>query len=220
LNKADIDSLKRKTEAYQASLQAAVQRALKKISRLPNGDHWEIERIVLALQDELIAIGESFIPQAVRLGYGSRPIDDKFRIKVDSLIQQNNQYVRSNFIPGFRKKVLVDIDWDEEEISIEESVEDETPGLLAWIALYGGAFWTAIWVGLGLSVEAIQGQGVGKLRIERVLDPDAQHCDTCPGKAGVYESWDEMLTVCGGLPGDFSDTCGSNCRCEIYVDIE
>jgi len=84
----------------------------------------------------------------------------------------------------------------------------------AWAASLGGRYWATIWQGMHDKVVTTR-QGE-PMPVKRVLNSDAAHCDTCPDKAGVYDSWDEMLSYCGGYPGDGSDICHSSCRCELF----
>ena len=79
-------------------------------------------------------------------------------------------------------------------------------GFINRIGLYAGWAWNAIMQGLGDVL------GQDNTEVERHLDPSAEHCETCPDKAGVYKSWDDMVAQ-SGVPGDLSDDCGSRCRC-------
>lgn len=74
----------------------------------------------------------------------------------------------------------------------------------------------------GVQPTGVKPRGVrpGNIPILRMLNHLATHCNTCPGKAGVYPSWNDMLAFTGGLPGDGSDQCHSNCRCQIEVLID
>jgi hypothetical protein len=81
------------------------------------------------------------------------------------------------------------------------------------ISTYAGAAWMAIWAGLGNQLS----QADTPPRVMRRLDPMADHCSTCPDKAGIYDSYDEMESE-AGVPGDGSDDCLSNCRCELLVE--
>lgn len=78
--------------------------------------------------------------------------------------------------------------------------------------LYAGDQWQALWVGVGDRVKQS-----GSLRVRRVLDLEAQHCETCPPKARIYNSFEEMEAE-AGIPGDGSDDCLSNCRCSIEIE--
>lgn len=84
----------------------------------------------------------------------------------------------------------------------------------AWAASLAGRFWATIWQG---KMDKVAYEHGGQpMPVKRTLNAGAVHCDTCPPKAGTYESWEEMLSDCGGLPGDGSDDCFSNCRCELW----
>jgi len=85
------------------------------------------------------------------------------------------------------------------------------------VATYAGPYWVMIWKGTEERVKT-QGQAQGRvIKVTRHSDSRAEHCDTCPPKAGAYKSWDEMIAECGGVPADGSDDCGCNCRCWIAL---
>jgi len=105
-------------------------------------------------------------------------------------------------------------------VTIEIVFADAADAIASRASLYSGAFWSLIWEGMGATLDAeTQAARVNDRpidnRVRRVLDDGAAHCETCPPKAGIYTDWDTMLAICGGLPGDGSDQCHSNCRCEL-----
>jgi len=81
-------------------------------------------------------------------------------------------------------------------------------GFINRIGQYAGHFWNAIQEGLG----SIFNQQ--DMTVTRNLDEAADHCATCPDKAGDYKSWDAMVNAVG-VPGDGSDDCLGNCRCYV-----
>lgn len=93
----------------------------------------------------------------------------------------------------------------------DQSLQDTLAPLKARIATYSGTYWQGIWTGAG--------DAVGNVRVKRELDPNAKHCDTCPPKEGIYDSFEEMEAQVG-IPGDGSDDCLGNCRCRVLVETE
>jgi len=84
----------------------------------------------------------------------------------------------------------------------------------SWAATLSGRFWATIWQG---KMDKVAYEHGGQpMPVKRTLNDGAKHCDTCPSKAGTYDSWEEMLSECGGLPGSGSDACFSSCRCELW----
>jgi len=83
------------------------------------------------------------------------------------------------------------------------------------IGQYAGHFWNAIQEGLG---DYFRQTGDDET-VERHLDPESNHCGTCPGKEGTYDSWQAMVDAVG-VPGDLSDECGSGCRCFVTRGVE
>jgi len=91
-----------------------------------------------------------------------------------------------------------------------KAFSDLAAGFVNRIGQYAGHFWESLWQGVG---DFFRQDGDNQ-QVERHLDPTAEHCATCPDKAGVYDSWEDMANSVG-VPGDGSDDCGSNCRCTV-----
>lgn len=85
------------------------------------------------------------------------------------------------------------------------------------LTLYSQPFWSLINEGVlhRLSVTP----AIRSYQIERILDDAADHCATCPSKAGIYSSVTAYLDACGGVPGSIesNDDCGPNCRCYLRI---
>jgi hypothetical protein len=226
LDETDFESLEKHTRDYQKKLRSAGQRAIDKARTIHSIDNNSVLRLIEGLKDELVSLGEGYLPQAMRLGYGSQPISDEFKLRAWEVVAMNNKYLWNNFIPKFRSIILTghkQEEYDEEDEEYEDLMwlwlDENEADLLANLELYGGAYWAAIWEGMGLSIQNFMDKTGMTLKIERILDPIAQHCHTCPSKARIYNSWMEMIIVCGGVPADGSDECMSNCRCRLRVII-
>lgn len=96
-----------------------------------------------------------------------------------------------------------------------DTFDDLADGFTNRFGMGDGAYWNAIWQG---NADNLRQQG-GALRVQRVLDPDAAHCATCPPKEGIYDDFETMASTVG-VPGDWSDDCKSGCRCSILVETE
>ena len=148
------------------------------------------------------------------MGFGKKP-DAAQAAKLDAAILSNADFVSGSLIPYMGLELA------------ETAVPGATIGDIAltrsaaWesrVGLYAGSYWTSIWLG---AEEALRETlDTDTVPVRRLLDPGAQHCNTCPGKALEYGSWNEMLAWAGGLPADGSDDCRSNCRCQIELFIE
>jgi len=101
---------------------------------------------------------------------------------------------------------------DAVDASDENTYDSLSDGFNARIGTYAGAAWNAGWQGVGDNLK----QGATR-RVQRELDDLAAHCDTCPPKAGIYDSFQAMQETVG-VPGDGSDDCFSNCRCRLLVE--
>ncbi len=163
------------------------------------------------LQVALEELGLAELPEAFVLGSGTAAVQLGEVIELGGAINTNQQFIEGSLIPY-----------------MQEELAKAKPGMtlgelaaqrqFAWetrTGLYSGAYWTAIQAGIGASLISQLLQNTQPVR--RLLDPQAAHCNTCPGKALEYGSWNEMLAFTGGLPADGSDDCVSNCRCQIEL---
>lgn len=101
---------------------------------------------------------------------------------------------------------------------IEIAFASELDALASRAAQYSGSFWTAVWDGFGSAARDTELEIGAPVRVRRILDDFAEHCETCPRKEGTYNSWEDMLAVTGGVPADGSDDCQSNCRCRLQFE--
>lgn len=203
------------TNSYRAALVAALTAWLTENADLDLSNRFEVIRRLELLADELQEVAAEYLPQAFRMGFGPEAMDELDEVMLGEALVRNRDFLIMSLIPYL-------------ESELEEPPE---PGVLlsdvalerefAWITrvgLYTGAFWTTIWLGRESNLRK-RGE-VDTLPTRRLLDPRADHCGTCPPKAGEYGSWNEMLAFTGGLPADGSDDCHSNCRCQIEVLID
>lgn len=100
---------------------------------------------------------------------------------------------------------LVDAVANRGDVTVQDTIEP----MKARLGSYAGTYWEAIWAGTG--------DAYGERRVKRELDPMAKHCNTCPDKEGIYESFEAMEDEVG-LPGDGNDDCLGNCRCKILIE--
>ena len=166
------------------------------------------------LRADLEALGARELPKAFRLGFGKRP-DAAQAVALDTALLSNSDFIMGSLIP------YMEVELVETEVLAATIGDVALARAAAWetrVGLYAGTYWTAIWEGVG---EALRDRlDLETVPVRRLLDPGAQHCNTCPGKALEYGSWNEMLGFTGGLPADGSDDCHSNCRCQIELFIE
>ncbi len=92
----------------------------------------------------------------------------------------------------------------------EQDIRAQLEAFRARFLMYAGAMWNAIWEGLRAWTD-------DKLKVKRIMEEGAQHCEVCPDLAKVYDSFEDMVRE-AGLPGDGSTPCLSNCRCTIQVE--
>ncbi len=166
------------------------------------------------LSANLEALGAQELPKAFRMGFGKKP-DAGQAVALDTALLSNSDFLSGSLIPYMMNELA------------ETEVVGATIGDIAlmrstaWksrVGLYAGVYWTSIW--LGAQEVLRDALDIDTVPVRRLLDPGAQHCNTCPGKALEYGSWNEMLGFTGGLPADGSDSCKSGCRCSIELFIE
>ncbi len=175
----------------------------------------ERERLLAALLAllamRLKAAGQSGLREAFELGLGGELADPEDWEALQAAILSNDRYIDESLIADVRDRFLKDAGttgfiWDLDTLVA-------TLGALAWrTALYGGAFWAALARGLGVGLRQ-RGNPV-----RRFLDPQADHCATCPPKEAEYLDWNDMVAR-AGIPGDGSDACDGRCRCGVEEEI-
>lgn len=195
------------TERYERRLRDRVERWRREV--VAASTVFESDAMTTALVSDLIVLGNTGIREAYRLGRESSGVEDESLIL--SAITRNADFLAASFGPDAR---------DAARRAVQGPDDDEAGAILdpflSRIEMYGGAYWAAVWLGMGGRVFEDARNGVTH-KVYRYLDPNAKHCHTCPPKAGEYDSWSEMLRICGGLPGDGSDDCRGNCRCWVEV---
>ena len=156
--------------------------------------------------DDLYSEFIDTLPQELTNAYGvglagDDPTDDGIE-QLTTTGQTSVDYFKDSFLPALTAVSLVGLAADDIRAALSPFVSR--------IGLYSGSFWASIWQGQRDATPA-------DVRVKRILH-GSDHCDTCPGKEGVYDSYDDMVSQCGGVPGDGSDTCLGNCLCTIEAE--
>jgi len=158
---------------------------------------------------------------------GRAQIDDAFTLGLDGAvptaadmaamgeaIRSNDWYIDNSFIPALADRIrkesqVAGFEWSGDALGSALSA-------LGWrTQLYKGTFWSAIGLGVGAMLKRRENDPP----VRRYLDPVADHCATCPGKEGEYESWSAMVAT-AGIPGDGNDDCNGGCKCGVDALIE
>lgn len=199
----------RSTNLYQSTLRTIVERWIDEMITFEDDE--DIISALIELQNKLISLGESQIRGAFIIGKTSNDLSLADENKIREIIERNNNYIVGSFIADARQIAL------RVRGQSEEDIESELEKFLPRIESYSGVYWSTIWEGVGSRVLETRQQTQQIMKVERHLDVNARHCFSCPPKIGEYESWQDMLRVCGGLPGDGSDDCRGGCRCWLTV---
>lgn len=138
------------------------------------------------------------VSEAYTAGAQSSGVDDATKKLLIALALASLGYFVDSFLPDFQNAVAA------------AGAAMAADAFLSRLEMYAGAYWQSLWLG------ASQRDGYTG-RVRRVLDPGAKHCMTCPPKAGVYDSYDDMVNEVG-LPGDGDDDCVGNCRCTVEFE--
>ncbi len=189
------------------------EEAAAKLEGIDDPDEREkaLAALLLLLAARLKRAGRDGLQEAFELGLGGDVPDEEAMAALDAAIAKNDRYVDTSFIPAARERFYKEAGvpgfaWQGEALLAALSA-------LAWrTALYVGAFWAAIGLGLAAGLRRRDNP------VRRFLDPVAAHCDTCPPKEAEYPSWDEMVAV-AGIPGDGSDDCGGRCKCGVEEKV-
>lgn len=198
------------TFEYEAALLAVLLLWISRNKNLDLDDQFAVNEALVRLQVALEELGIEQLPEAFVLGSGDAAVQLGEVLELGDAINLNRQFISGSLIPYMQEELAAGSGMTLGEFAVNRQFAWETR-----TSLYAGAFWTAIWAGLGASLISRLLQNTQPVR--RLLDPAAAHCITCPPKAHEYGSWNEMLAFTGGLPADGSDDCHSNCRCQIEV---
>ncbi len=200
-------------EKYKFELMRVTRIWANEHKNLDVKDEAALAAALLLLSASLSNVSRKWIRRFYKLGRNRKMgiVDD---INVASEMQKNESYIAGSLIPYIRGELIS----GQMEIPIPELIEERSQAWQSRAGLYAGAAWASRWLGMGETIKEETPYGDKSQRVRRVLDRGAAHCDTCPPKAREYESWDDMLIFCRGLPADSSDTCKSNCRCSIEVE--
>lgn len=166
----------------------------------------KLQKLLDGLYSDYVDLVHDELTAAYGIGLAGADETDSGVQRLQAVAQTSVDYFRDSFIPDL--EAAAD-EWYAENQAGTKGLD----GFISRIKQYAGAFWQAIWEGVGDRL----GQETKVLRVQRVLDPAADHCETCPGKAKIYDSYTAMVAE-AGVPGDGSDDCGSNCRCTLKVE--
>ena len=203
------------TEEYRELLILVLLLWITRNKNIRLEDQQAVNNALLALETQLEQVAIEELPVAFAMGSGGPVANFGEIAELGALTVENQFFLDGSFVPY----MLADLaPTDNMLATIGDIAAVRQSAWASRIGLYAGAFWTAIWLGLGFTLLNRLLQNTAPTR--RLLDPGAEHCGTCPGKALEYGSWNEMLAWTGGLPADGSDDCHSNCRCQIEVFIE
>ncbi len=201
----------RQVDRYRNRLQDAVGLWARRHQnrRLTDPDR---RRVALEnLRLNLSRLGRQHLPRAYRTGAGIRRLRPDDVITIAAELMRNEDFLAGSFIPYMERELDKG---EEDDMTVGGMVVQRGFAWETRIGLYAGLYWTTIIIGFGSRVQP------RNIPVQRTLNPLASHCNTCPGKADVYSSWDTMLAFTGGLPGDGSDQCHSNCRCQVEALID
>lgn len=148
------------------------------------------------------------LPEFLTLGFGvglsgEQPTDSGVT-RLKKIAETSADYFQDSFLAALGTLGLAALAIPDIRAALE--------GLRARFLMYAGAMWNAIWEGL-------RDKTPDTIRVRRVLEPGAAHCETCPDKEREYNSFQAMVDEVG-LPGDGSDDCLTNCRCYLEVETE
>lgn len=195
----------RSTRSYESALQRTYRRWL---FSLPAEDVAPSSLPILArdLTHDLEEDAEDAFLLAFLLGYGGFVSDPASSRVVPIALTQNAAFLTSSLHPYIVQK-------------LSQSLDPATLSpISSRISLYTQPYWSLIWEGLGAFARQLTHEG-RNYTITWNLDDIAAHCTTCPPKSRTYQSYQDLILFCGGVPGSLqaSDECGPGCRCYLTL---
>ncbi|MCI0349794.1 MAG: hypothetical protein L0Z53_10245, partial [Acidobacteriales bacterium] len=191
---------------FQRQLESAVQSAIDNLPDEPTDV--QIEAASEALRADLYSLVEIGLSNAYGVGLAGTQPTALGHFNLQMLASSQQAYL-TNMIADFGRAISASVGVG----LIANDLRGSLSGFVSRAALYAGAFWEAIWRGLG---DMLTQRGE-KLKVRRMLDDKAAHCSLCPTLAKEYDSFEALLAE-AGLPGDGRTPCLSNCRCWVEVE--
>lgn len=199
-------SYERAANDFQMQLEAAAQDAIDRLPDEPTAQ--QIADTSERLLADLLALMEVGLSEAYGVGLGGSAPTVEAMYGVQQIANSQRTYLvryAADFSAAITAGLITGL--------VGAALRDSLSSFVSRAALYAGSFWETLWRGLGDALS----QEDTPLKVRRVLDDGAQHCQTCPPKAREYDSYEQMVAE-AGIPGDGNDDCLSNCRCWIEVE--
>lgn len=187
------------TIKYQRKLERLMSGFIDKVVAAPG----TLDSAADDLYGDFVDLLPGELTDAFGIGLAGEDPTDSGIARVKTVAETSKDYFKTSFLPALTAVSLAGLAAEDIRAALSPFVDR--------IGLYAGSFWTSIWEGQRDATPTAY-------RVRRVLQQGAQHCATCPGKEGTYDSYDDMIAQCGGLPGDGSDDCMSNCRCTLQTE--
>lgn len=197
-----------RTNEFQLSFQRLVERF---IQSLPGQMDAELAAVATQrLQMDMLKAMSGGLTEALGVGLGGEQPTATGVQRLSQIGSIQFSFIANSFIPDLRVSLVRASNAG----ATGQALRDAVSSFVSRAGLYAGAYWEAIWLGLGDRLRKRDKPP----RVRRLLDVHADHCETCPVKARIYDSFDDMVLQ-AGIPGDGSDACGGNCRCHCEVEL-
>lgn len=167
------------------------------------------------LTDDLQDLAIEWFPFAYLAGALTLSLSLLGETTINRYLGLNHQFLTSKLALAVVSKLQsIPVDEWGNKISIDVTLDT----LNHRVSLYSQPFWALIGEGVGDQAHRLEAIS-RSYRVRRTLDDLIEHCATCPPKARTYDSWDEMIAFCGGVPGSLeaNDDCGPACRCGLEI---
>jgi hypothetical protein len=216
----------RATNAYELELRRTYQTwaddtatALAKTEDQDDFDD-ELAAAVALLIGRLRQLGRRRLPEAYTLGLGGVPASPAGFGELSSAIASNDDYLTNSLGPDIQRKAAARV---QDDPLIRADVATMGAVLLTYLARvgsYSGAYWTMVQRGFGDRIKQEEEASGEKVPVQWRRDPQAKHCQTCLDYGNrEYDSWDDMISMTGGVFPNYQTICVPNCRCSVYAYI-
>lgn len=196
------------TNDFQQSFQGLVEAF---IQQLPEQVDAELAYVATNhLQREMVRALSDGLTEAFGVGLGGEQPTARGVERLIAIGDTQRGFITGAFIPDLRN-ALVSASVGG---ALGQDLKDAVAGFINRAGLYAGAYWAAVWLGVGDKTKSMKQAP----RVRRVLDATAGHCETCPPKARIYDNFDDMMQQ-AGIPGSGVDACGGRCRCHVEVEV-
>lgn len=177
-----------------------------------------IDAAVQNLQSQMKVLTNRAIRQGVTIGMGGLDLTAAAQNTISFNQRQYQGYIDGGLASDMRQR-LYDIITNPGVMALGATgIFSALSKVQARVESYSGAMWGGINAGVGETARLMNAADLSPT-IYWQRDPRAEHCNDClEFGEQEYGSWDEMLSITGGVYPGGGTECDGNCRCQLLIN--